>query len=293
MRPIDKPSPPLPILKPRGPDRRGSDAIRAALQDTIGFYCSICEVPVYVGDLVISKRRSRLPGTPSLSQWDDLLLACEYCQFHRREDVPDPSAYLWPDVDATFSLDAATAPFRHVLRDVPFFVTDEHDEVVDRRVGRLGLIIANAASPDAERARRTIELFQLNTPFYDEESNTFTAPRDLLPLDRRVELRSQAWFLAGEAIRTLREAESSQGRGPYFEGALNVYANVAQQNGFWSVWMTAIWKAFGEIDLLRRMLLEIADRRFRVVTGYQTLPDGGKPPWKPFPGTAIDRLSIG
>jgi hypothetical protein len=291
MRPVHKPPPPVPLRKPRGPDQRAIDILRTALQDTIGCYCSICEMPVYVGNHVMSKGKSRLAGTPPLEQWDDFLLGCEYCQLQRSTDADDGSAYLWPDVDHTFSLDDSS-PFVHVLREVPFTLTDEHDAVLSTSTARLGIITANPASPDAERARRTIELFQLNTPFYDEESNTFRANRDLIAYDRRVELRSRAWYLAAEAIRTLREAEALEGRGAYFDGALTVYSNVAQQNGFWSVWMTAIWKAFGEPELLRRMLLEITDRRFRVVGGFQTYPDGGKPPWKIFTGTAVDRLSI-
>ncbi len=78
----------------------------------------------------------------------------------------------------------------------------------------------------------------------------------------------------------------------YLEGVVRAYSSVAQASGFWSVWMTALFQAFHDRSLLRRMLVEVTDREHRVITGYQTHPDGGTPPWTIFTGTAVDQLSI-
>ena len=78
----------------------------------------------------------------------------------------------------------------------------------------------------------------------------------------------------------------------YYDDLIRLVAGLAQFTGFWSVWMTALWDAFHDRDLIGRVLLEISDRRGYVVTGFQTHPAGGKPPWTLFTGTAVGRISF-
>jgi hypothetical protein len=265
--------------------------VRIALQDTIGCYCSICEMPVYVSDAVTGKGSCAAGAAATLADWEHLLLACEFCQAHRAQDVVDVSACLWPDTDATFSLDDRS-PFVHELRQVALVLTDDAANVVHRSSTSLGLIVANASSPDAARAQRTLDLFQLNSPHYDAATNTYALPLSARGSDRRIELRTEAWGIVLRTIDTLNEARAMTEAPAYYEGLVKLVAGLAQFTGFWSVWMSALWSAFHDRDLIRNVLLEISDRRGYVVTGFQTHPDGGKAPWSIFTGTAIGRISF-
>lgn len=300
MRPVDKPRPTLPEsgvapASAREPAKRpplGPLTVwRMALQDTIGSYCSLCEMPINVSQAVISKPRQTLKRLPTLDQWSDLLLACDFCQLHRTSDVTTPSRYLWPDTDATFSL-GLTSPFLYTLKSVTYIVKGSNAGGPITRP--LVIVSANRASPDVTRAQNTIDLFQLNTPFYDAVNNTFTIPEAALQaqIDPRVDQRTAAWALALQSIEALKAARQMSEVPVFFQGLAKIIAATAQAAGFWSVWMTTVWQAFADRTLIRALLLDIDDRDGYQVVGYQTLPDGGTPPWRLFTGTAVNRLSF-
>jgi hypothetical protein len=270
--------------------------LRLQLQDTIGAYCSFCEVPVNVSQAVMSKRVRQLKRVPPLSDWSNLLLACDYCQVHRTADAADLSRYLWPDTDATFSLGSAS-PFLYALKDVTYIVTTDtppdSGPALPGSTKQMAIVSANPSSPSVTQAQNTIDLFQLNTPFYNASTNTFTISESALQarIDPRVDLRTQAWTVAASAIATLREAKGMASTAPaYYDGAVKLTAALAQANGFWSSWMTTIWQAFGDSALIRAVLLDTDTRRGYQVLGNQTVPDGGRPPWTIFTGTAVKRL---
>lgn len=302
MRPVNKPLPPSAIvddLLGAAPSRKKDPLtlMRLQLQATIGSYCSFCEMPINVTQSVASKSVRALKRTPTLAQWSDLLLACDFCQAHRTRDVTNPSDYLWPDTDATFTL-TSTSPFLYALKDVTYIVKSDAGsataEALDSSTKQLVIVSANPTSDVVVKAQRTIDLFQLNTPFYDATTNTFTITESQLQarIDPRVDLRTRAWAVAGEAIANLQLMKEQTAYPIVFESTLKVGAALAQASGFWSGWMTSIWQAFADQDIVRRMLLEIAKRQGYTVVGFQTMPDGGTPPWTIFTGTAVDRVTF-
>lgn len=295
MRPVNKPAPPsefdLETLDPS--ERDPLTVLRLQLQDTIGYYCSFCEMPINVNQAVTSKYVRKLRRMPTRQTWGELLLACDFCQFHRTQDVTDLSRYLWPDTDATFSL-GATSPLVYTLKDVNYIIKRQQTLVGDSSTKSLVIVSANPAGPDPPRAQRTIDLFQLNTPFYDAVTNTFTISEVELQsgADTRVDLRTQAWTIAGTAIETLRDAQSLPDYPIYLRNATAMSAGLAQLTGFWSVWMTTMWQAFSDSALIKAMLIETSTLQGYQVIGYQTVPDGGSPPWTIFTGTAVSRVAL-
>lgn len=261
------------------------EVIRCALQDTIGFYCSFCEMPVYVEEGVASRFLRDLKSVPTLAEWDDLLLTCDWCRHYRRGDVSNAGEYLWPDIDATFALDGVS-PFHYTLREVDYVVQDADANVLQSSRQTVSLI--TAGDP---RAQNAIDLFQLNTAFFDQASNRFTVIAPDRIIDRRVDLRTRAWLVAQNAAAALRDAKASSEPSAY-RGMVPLIASLAQATGFWSVWMTVFWAALHDRDVIRDVLLEIDQRDAYQVVGYQTFPDGGKPPWKIFTGTAVDRIAF-
>jgi hypothetical protein len=284
MRPVDKPKPTTPPTGDSAPKRKRPplDPLtvwRMALQDTIN-----------VNQAVASKSLRTLKRSPGLDTWDDLLLACDYCQLHRTADATALSQYLWPDTDATFSL-GSTSPFLYALKDVTYIVTGDN---VGAPITRpLVIVSANPASPSASRAQKTIDLFQLNTPFYDANTNTLTISQEALQsqIDPRLDRRTAGWRLAQQSIEALQTAKQMTDVPVYFAGLTKMAAATAQASGFWSVWMTTVWQAFSDSRLIRALLLDVDNLDGYQVVGYQTLPDGGSPPWRLFTGTAISRLN--
>lgn len=295
MRPVNKPTPPKLIDADAAPTQLDPlTRLRMQLQDTIGYYCSLCEMPITVTQAVASKHVRTFKRLPTQNDWSDLLLACDYCQVHRTSDIADLRNYLWPDTDATFSL-GTTSPFLYERKSVNFVIKSSEGSTPElSSTKEMVIIVANPASPEAARAQKTIDLFQLNTPFYDAKTNTYTITSDALAagVDQRVERRTAAWDIAGLAIKTLREAQALTAYPIAFENVGKLTAGLAQSTGFWSVWMTRLWREFADQKLIVRSLLTTATRDGYQVIGYQTEPDGGSPPWTIFTGTAVERATF-
>jgi hypothetical protein len=292
MRPVTKPTPPrIAEIAEAAQKLDELTVMRLMLQDTIGYYCSFCEMPITVNQAVASKRARELTRTPKLADWSDLLLACDYCQLHRTADVTDLSAYLWPDTDATFSL-AGTSPFVYTRQDVTYIVIDEEGKRVTT-TRQMVIVSANTISTKHDQAQRTIDLFQLNSPFYNAQTNTYTITNADLQaqVDPRVDLRTAGWALADYTVSTLRQAQTLSSA-VFFESIVQLSAILAQATGFWSGWMLTLWSAFADARLVQRILLEIREREGYQVVGFQTVPDGGTPPWTIFTGTAVNRLQL-
>lgn len=73
---------------------------RNVLADSIGWYCSYCEMPIknmIEVEHVIPINR----GGDPLS-WHNFLLCCKYCNTVKSNNNPSRSGYFWPDKDNTF-----------------------------------------------------------------------------------------------------------------------------------------------------------------------------------------------
>lgn len=95
MRPIDKGATPYKTIgkyQEAGP----------YLEDRIGAYCSFCEMRVN-NALAVEHKESKKSGG-ALTDWDNLLLSCTYCNSRKLEKVKkgEMGKWIWPDLHNTF-----------------------------------------------------------------------------------------------------------------------------------------------------------------------------------------------
>ena len=92
MRPVNKGSSPYKTIS------KYADAL-PFLEKTLGLYCSYCEFPItHLPEVEHVSAKSK---GGDLTNWDNLLLGCKYCNTRKGDKVtPDnQSEYLWPDED--------------------------------------------------------------------------------------------------------------------------------------------------------------------------------------------------
>lgn len=72
------------------------------LEKRIGAYCSFCEMRVN-NALAVEHKESKNSGG-ALTDWDNLLLSCVYCNSRKLEKIRkgDLDKWLWPDQHNTF-----------------------------------------------------------------------------------------------------------------------------------------------------------------------------------------------
>lgn len=72
------------------------------LEERIGRYCSFCEMRVN-NSLAVEHKESKNSGG-DLTGWNNLLLACTYCNSRKGEKIKkgDLHKWIWPDQDNTF-----------------------------------------------------------------------------------------------------------------------------------------------------------------------------------------------
>ena len=197
MRPVNKGSSPYKTIS------KYADAL-PFLEKTLGLYCSYCEFPI--AHLPEVEHVSAKSKGGDLTNWDNLLLGCKYCNTRKGDKVtPDNrSDYLWPDEDNT----ALAYTYKG------------------------GLVQVNAADlnqidPSGTRLNKAQKLFDLihlgNIPTPKEK-------------DRRFAQRNTAYELAKDALEDWQKAQGSTPAG------LNALKRQIVQNalghGFFSVWMT-------------------------------------------------------
>ena len=95
MRPINKGMPPYTGIT------RYQQA-EPYLEERLGRYCSFCEMRVN-NHLAVEHKESKKSGG-ALTDWDNLLLACSYCNSRKLEKIKrgDMAKWIWPDQDNTF-----------------------------------------------------------------------------------------------------------------------------------------------------------------------------------------------
>ncbi len=95
MRPIDKGICPYKTIK------HYQDA-EQYLEKKIGRYCSFCEMRIDNSPAVEHKESKNSGG--ALTEWNNLLLSCVYCNSRKSEKIKKGELYkwIWPDQDNTF-----------------------------------------------------------------------------------------------------------------------------------------------------------------------------------------------
>lgn len=259
MRPVIK-IPPT-YLRELSAENSGNEreAIHHALIESLGNYCSYCEMPLSDYHVEHIRYLQEWPEQLSLNQWDELLLICNDCRGHLRVPVLNElsaSKMLWPDRDLTFSL--VNSPLQYELRTVNYVVVNEQERISEE-VKDLVFVVANPASDDYlyQKAYNTIVHFQLNMQleYYDEATNELRVPLQVHQerSDNRMFKRTTAWMEAQDTVKRLKELENLNEK----EGGLlrqlfiEQIAMTAWYSGNWSVWMTVFYQQTKDLELLR------------------------------------------
>ena len=95
MRPVNKGESPYKVIG------KYQDA-EPYLEKRIGKYCSFCEMRVN-NALAVENKESKSSGGMTID-WENLLLACTYCNSRKGEKIKkgDLGKWIWPDQDNTF-----------------------------------------------------------------------------------------------------------------------------------------------------------------------------------------------
>ena len=241
---------------------RERGAIHHALVESLGNYCSYCEMPLSGYHIEHLRLLAEWPEFLTVGQWDDLLLICNDCRCNIRVPVLNEiaaDAMLWPDRDITFSL--MNSPLKYELRKVNYVVVDEGERVLEE-VRELVFVVANPDAGDElfEKAYNTIVHFQLNMKleYYDAATNELRIPLGIhrQRADNRVFKRTKAWFDALHAVKLLRDLENikdpvSADPAVLRRVFIDQVAMTAWYSGNWSVWMTVFYEQTRDIELLR------------------------------------------
>jgi hypothetical protein len=259
MRPVTK-IPPT-YLRELSAENNGNEreAIHHALIESLGNYCSYCEMPLSDYHVEHIRYLAEWPEQLSISQWDELLLICNDCRSHLRVPVLNElsaNALLWPDRDLTFSL--VNSPLQYELRTVNYVVVNEQERISEE-VKDLVFVVANPQSDDFlyQKAYNTIVHFQLNMQleYYDEATNELRVPLQVHQerSDNRMFKRTTAWMEAQDTVKRLKELERlNEKEGDQLRQLFTEQiAMTAWYSGNWSVWMTVFYQQTKDLELLR------------------------------------------
>ncbi len=235
-----------PIVRPARPaiSAVSYTALVKALLSMVGTYCSFCEKRLITSAYLFHKRAGVLQKdtTLSLDDWEFLLLVCGDC----RDNFTafNKSDYLWPDSPEL----ARSNPFRYVRKDnVIFEVVNEATRAILQSSTQSFIFVEVAPDADSrisQAAQNTIELFQLNSKYYNNDTQ---APRITLPsndfyegYDLRMDLRYDAYLRAMEAIETLKLAlPTLQISRAFMDPMLAQVKMLLEGTGFISTWLAA------------------------------------------------------
>lgn len=192
MRAVDKGKSPYSILK------QYQDAY-PYLAEKLGEYCSYCEMRVTT-NLAVEHKESKNSGG-SLCGWDNLLLACTYCNSRKGEKVKlhQKGRWIWPDEDDTNSA------FRYI-QGIPSLNETELQKKGPKYYQR------------AENVFQDIELGKRPDP---------------TKKDTRFINRIDAF---GKAERAKERWDKMKGT-PYESDELRAICDMADSTGFYSVWI--------------------------------------------------------
>ncbi|HEV2708192.1 MAG TPA: hypothetical protein VGV59_19915 [Pyrinomonadaceae bacterium] len=284
-----------PVNKSTLPSPSNGRALKASqlgdlLLATVGEYCSFCERALD-DPIIIQDKRSE-QSVFSLSDWNYLLLSCPDCYASAEQAYLDKQNWktrsLWPDADATFTLDSRS-PFQYILQTVNVvYVTPLGERTT---LSSEQQVIVKPGTASTSNAQATIDLFALNSIYYDATSNTMSIPVNdyQVVTDQRVRQRTNVWQLAQNAVTRLR---NSRDNALVYNLMCEQITATAMYSGFWSTWMTVFWSAFQDGDLLTRLFIETAKMAGFVFTGSKkNFVSGGT--FNYFPGTDKSKILQG
>lgn len=197
MRPVNKGQSPYESID------KYADAL-PYLEERLGLYCSYCEFPIsHVPEVEHISSKSK---GGALTDWDNLLLGCKYCNSRKGSKVTPENRdkYLWPDIDNTA------------------LAYTYYDGVPNVNESDLNLI-----DPTGVRLEKAKNLFNLvdlsHIPIPNEK-------------DRRFSERNKAYELAIESLNDWKSVKNDPDK--YVEMMKSHIKKIAQLQGFFSVWMT-------------------------------------------------------
>lgn len=172
MRPVDRGPWPTDAAGNPVQFKEYQDA-RAELLNRLGYFCSYCEMIITnVPAVEHVQPKSFAPGLKK--DWENLLLACSYCNACKKKTAVALNDYVWPDLDNTLRA----------------------------YVYSYGMVqISQGLNPDQERcASNTRRLVGLD--------RWLGGPREPTDEDKRWKHRSEAWDEAQEAKQDLAQVDT-------------------------------------------------------------------------------------
>jgi hypothetical protein len=238
MRPVRKGEPP--------PD----GANTGSLLNVLGAYCSTCEIPLPAMLFLWHPAAGVLPTEhmPENS-WPEVLVICRNCADAAALAPPPGADELRPDRDLTFKLGDDSAFLYSLSQASGHRLLDADGQSLGAQTA-VDAAIVRASTPGAQA---TLDRFALNTPYYDPAADLIAVPiRDHeRMLDRRLELRTEAWHKATEIAGFLRIAQDDTER----RAITTMLRMIVASMGFWSTWATVLWNELGDRALLQDVLL--------------------------------------
>lgn len=235
MRPIRKPPAPAPYA--------AHPADRAIA--VIGRFCSLCERRIDGEPSLWDSVRDRLVRTVDDAAWATLLVLCAQCAAWQQRTAGAPGGLLLPDRATTFRV-RGPSPYVYSLERVTVKVVDDDGESVETAESDAAIVTGTTAE-----AAQTIARFRLNTPYYDAATRTMTIPladhRSFA--DPRVLLRTEAWLRAEEIAGDELRRPGARGR------AARDVRDQVELTGFWSSWLTVLWRTTPDRALLEPIFL--------------------------------------
>lgn len=246
--------------------------IQNGLIDTLGYYCSYCEMPLGGHEIEHHRHLKTWQKNVTRDHWNNLLLSCKDCRDHIAKEELSPAEknnMLWPDEHATFTLDGKS-PFVYQQREMRYMVFDHENNVHVDETKKLVFLTPNpAAGPEMyNKAKNTIDHFQLNMrkDYYTEGSNVMVVPyhHHHQRIDNRTFERTKAWEEAEASFNRLQQVSGhpdSQKFPQITEMMHDQISATSYFKGNWSVWMTV----FNQLSpnnhaLLHRLFLK--DQRY-------------------------------
>lgn len=241
--------------------------IDALLLMNMGECCAMCERPLLADSLVWDRNKQKLvSGKIEFASWDNMLLLCHNCGQDIEKNSKqhsDLDMLIYPDRHVTFSI-KNNSLFQYSLEEVNSILINEKKQAIgDSVVKKIVLIKGNT-----DEANLTIDMFQLNSHYYNSNRKILIVPEmeDSHLVDRRLELRTQAWSRAEAFIELFEKSENKDIRAALTTNLRNSISN----GGFWSIWVTLFWQKFQDKQMMRELFAQNIDKPVNRLSGLQT-----------------------